>query len=173
MMIDAAVQLERAGADFLVVTSNTGSSFAHNVADRIPLPILSIADTTSKAARTAGAHRLGVLSTIRTCESGLFQKAGSGFDVEFLAPRPDIAAAIDRLIFDELITGRVTQSGVGTVLDAIDSFRDMGADGIALACTDLTHLVPSLKGRTSLPLFDTTVLHAEAAAEIALGLRTL
>jgi aspartate racemase len=167
LVIDGIARLERGGADFAVVTSNTGSSLAEAVADRLALPLLSITDTTCRFAREAGCQSLGLLSTMRTSETGIYQRAGDRAGIAVVSPSVAHAERVEALIFDELISGEVSETGLAAVRQVIDWFAGQGCDGVAFACTDLTHMVPGLTGSTSLPIFDSTILHAQAAADQA------
>lgn len=172
-IIDGAEALRRSGADFVVVTSNTGSSLAREVAQQISLPVLDITGSLYQAACERGVKRLGLLSTVRTCASGLFQADGKLHGVEVVAPSTAVADDIEDLIFSQLVHGEVTPAAFERVGRAIDWFAANGADAVAFACTDLTHLVGGLEHKTSLPVLDTTLLHARAAAQVALGLAKL
>jgi aspartate racemase len=166
---DGLMRLSDGGSDFVVVSSNTGSSLAEPVFGRLGLPVLRIADVTCRAIEQAGHRRIGLLSTVRTSDSGLYQNAAAPRSLEILPPSPDAAAAIESVIFDDLIYGRVTDGGLAVVREVIDWFAGRGADAVVFACTDLTHMDDRLTGSTSLPFFDSTLLHAKAAADVALG----
>jgi aspartate racemase len=169
LVVEGVERLHSAGADIAVVTSNTGSSLAEAVQDRLPMPLLSITDTTCRAAVDARCRRLGLLSTTRTSRSRTYHHAGERAGVEIVDPPAAVADDVEAVIFDELIGGKVSEAGVAVVRRAIDWFASQRCDGVAFACTDITHMVPVLNGTTPLAIFDSTILHAQAAADIALG----
>ena len=104
-----------------------------------------------------------------TNDYGIYHRAGKRHDVEIISPSSEIAGAMDSLIWDELVAGKATHKRLDIVCSAVDWFKAETADGVALACTDITHMVRTLEGTTALPLLDSTVLHGLAAADIAPG----
>jgi aspartate racemase len=166
---DAAIALKGGGADFLVITSNTGATLDATARWETGLPVVEIVETTLAELTATGCRRPGLLSTVRTYESGLYHRAAARCGMEVVAAPHDRVRAIEKLIFEELIFGRVTDSALAAVMAAIDYFVSRDADSIVLACTDLTHLTPRLREMSPLRIFDSTTLHAEAAAAVACG----
>lgn len=160
---DASIALKGAGADFLVVTSNTGSSLAQQARSATGLPILDIAAVTIDAIRARRLGKAGWLGTIRADRSGLYQTAAqpAGIDVVSLPER--LAVQINALILDEMIYANVTEHGLHLLHDAIGWFGEAGCDCVILGCTDFVHAADSLSA-ARLPVFDSTTLHARAAA---------
>lgn len=170
MLVEGAEGLHRSGADFLVLTANTGAAILASTGRSLALPMLDITDAAFAAAPAA--KRLGLLSTMATAQLGLYQRAGASRGIEVILPPPPLAAAVQQLIYGDLIAGRFHQAGADILLSAVAWFERNQADGVLLGCTDLTHLLP-LIGSPQLPLLDTTRLHAEAAARVALGIDKL
>ena len=166
---DAASALERGGADFLVITSNTGATLDAVARKETGLPVVDIVATTLAKLSAAGRRRPGLLSTVRTNESGVYHRAAAALGMEVVAAPHDRVRAIEKVIFEELIFGRVTDTAFQAVVAAIDYFVAHGADSIVLACTDLTHLATRLHEMSPLRVFDSTIIHAEAAAAVACG----
>jgi aspartate racemase len=163
----AANALTAAGAEFLVVTSNTGNTLTRLASVESRLPIVDIVWPTLTAVRNAHRKRAGLLSTRRTAESGIYQEAGRACGLEILAPTTPIGESLERLIFNELVHGKVTRAGIDTMVAAGEWFAEQGADALILGCTDMTHLAEQLAAKTTLFVADTTVIHASAAAQIA------
>jgi aspartate racemase len=166
---DAATALERGGADFLVITSNTGATLDATARRETGLPVIDIVATTLAELAAAGRRRPGLLSTVRTYESGVYHRAAAALGIELVAAPHDRVRAIEKVIFEELIFGRVTDTAFQAVRAAIDYFVIRGADSIVLACTDLTHVAARLHEMSPLRVFDSTTIHAEAAAAVACG----
>lgn len=164
---EAAVALKAAGADFLVVTSNTGSSLASEAVTQTALPALDIVQEGIAEVVRLGFKRAGLLSTIRTDTARGYHTAGQQHNIDILSPDRQTAQRIQQLIFDELIFGECSAAASQVALDAITSFSDQGADCVILGCTDFVHLLPAL-GQACLPLIDSTTLHARATARAAL-----
>jgi len=163
----AANSLRVAGAGFLVVTSNTGSTLTRLASVESGLPIVDIVEPTLTAVRNSHCKRAGLLSTRRTADSGIYQDAGRACGLEILAPIAPIGESLERLIFDELVYGEVTRAGIDTMVAAGEWFADQGADALILGCTDMTHLAVQLAANTTLFVADTTAIHATAAAQVA------
>jgi aspartate racemase len=161
----AAVGLRRAGAQALVLATNT----MHKLADRIEsdggLPLLHIADATGAALRAAGVRRAALLGTRFTMEDDgivgarLRQRHGLQIDV----PPPADRATMHRVIYDELCRGVVADGSRAAVVSIIDRQRLAGAEAVILGCTEITLLIDA--ACSPLPVFDTTALHAAAAVD--------
>jgi aspartate racemase len=164
---EAAIALKAAGADFLVVTSNTGSSLASDAVIQTELPVLDIVETGIAEIIRLGFKRPGLLSTIRTDKSRGYHIAGQQHGIDILSPDTQTAQRMQQLIFDELIFGVPSVAARQVVLDAIALFSNQGADCVILGCTDFVHLLPALE-HSALPLIDSTTLHARGVAQSAL-----
>jgi aspartate racemase len=167
--ISAAAQtLRAAGADFLVITSNTGSTLAGPAKAQTQLPILDIVAVALAEVRRLGFSRAGLLSTIRTDRTRSYQLAAEQHGVSVLSPSRPLADRIERLIFEELIAGKSSEAAFQAIRDAASAFAAEGAECVILGCTDFVHLNDGSLSNAALPLIDTTVLHAQAAARAAL-----
>ena len=165
---NAAQSLKAAGADFLVVTSNTGATLAGPAKAQTELPILDIVAVALAEVRRLGFSRAGLLSTIRTDHARSYQLAAEKRGVSVLSPSRSLAERIERLIFEELIAGKTSKAAFQAIRDAASAFAAEGAECVILGCTDFVHLNDGSLSNAALPLIDTTVLHAQAAARAAL-----
>lgn len=167
-MIGAARRLERGGADFLVICTNTMHRMAEQVQAAIGLPLLHIADPTAQRIKAAGLRKVGLLGTAFTMEQDFYKgRLAVRHGLEVLVPRDDDRALVHRVIYEELVQGRVESSSRQAYRDVIGRLVERGAEAVILGCTEIMLLVKS--GDSAVPLFDTTTLHAEAAVDLALG----
>jgi aspartate racemase len=165
----AARSLKAAGADFLVVTSNTGATLTGPARAETQLPVLDIVAVAVAEIRRLGFRSAGLLSTIRTDQARGYQIAAEKHGVRVLSPSRATADRIERVIFEELIAGKTSAAAFQTVRDAVSAFAAQGAECTILGCTDFVHLNNGSLSDATLPLIDTTVLHAQAAARAALA----
>jgi aspartate racemase len=165
----AVASLQGAGADFALLCANTGYALLGHTREQVGLPVLDIAAPVCKAIKAANCSVPGLLSTLKTHESGVYQARAAEHGLQILQPSRELSEAMQALILDELVGGRISEAGLQKVRDAVASFRRAGADCVILGCTDLTHLVEPLSaaGGVELPLFDSTYLHAQAAVDLA------
>lgn len=162
----AAMTTERAGAAFVMITAMTGHAVADAVADAISVPLLHAADVLARNATANGIGRLGLLGTSTTLTGSFLTSKLVASDVKPVIPETDQRGRIDRIIFEELTHGTVTETARREVLAIVKSLKDNGADAIALACTELPMLFPEGSGA---PVFiDLIDLHVEAAVDWAL-----
>lgn len=166
LLVVSAREAIAAGAGFIVVTSNTGSTFADALAQQCGVPVLGIVDPVIQAAKAGGYRKLGLISTLHTAHSGMYGDAGRAKDIEFFNPPPAMGEMVNELIVTDIALGRPSLAARNQIRGVIDHFRDAGADAVAFACTDLV-LLDLQPGETALPVFDSTVLHARAAAAVA------
>jgi aspartate racemase len=164
----AAQSLKAAGADFLVITSNTGATLAGAAKLQTTLPFLDIVTVALAEVRRLGFKRAGLLSTVRTDKARNYHLAAENIAVSLLSPSPTLADRVERLIFSELIAGRPSRAAFQLIRDAASAFAAQGAECVILGCTDFVHLNDGSLADAALPLIDTTVLHAQAAARAAL-----
>ena len=168
MLAEASISLKKAGADFLVICTNTMHKVADIVAEKTDLPMLNILDVTGDAIRKLGLHRVGLLGTRFVVEEPFYQnRLRRRFGIEVLVPGEDDMASVHQIIYDELCRGVVKDSSRQTCIDIISRLVNRGAEGIILGCTELPLLIrPEDVG---VPLFNTTRLHSEAAVDLALA----
>lgn len=168
LMIDAARRLERGGADFVVICTNTMHRMADQVQAAIGMPLLHIADPTAERIRAAGLGRVGLLGTAFTMEQDFYkgrlvQKHG----LEVLVPDVADRATVHRVIYDELVQGRIEEASREAYRGVIARLVERGAEAVILGCTEIMLLVRPED--SPVPLYDTTAIHAEAAVELALS----
>lgn len=167
MMTEAAQRLERGGADFIVICTNTMHKVVPQMREVLSVPVLHIAEVTAEVLRKAGICTAGLLGTRFTMQEGFYTDVLQAAGVRVLLPDADERTMIDRVIFDELCHGIVSGSSKAAFLDVIAHLAARGAEGIVLGCTELGLLVQ--QADTSVPLFDTALIHAEAAARAAMA----
>jgi aspartate racemase len=167
LLASAARRLELAGAEVLVLCTNTMHKVADAVADAIGIPFLHLADTTARAAARAGLSTLGLLGTAFTMEQDFYRDrlAGHGFTV--LTPDAGDRAEVHRIIYDELCLGIVRDESRKIYREVIDRLAGRGADGVVLGCTEIELLVSA--DDSPVAVLPTTRLHVEAAIDWALG----
>lgn len=167
-MIDAAKAVERAGADFIVICTNTMHMMAEQVRAAVRIPLLHIADATADAIRAAGLGKVGLLATRFTMEQDFYKgRLGEKHGLDVLVPDEADRKVVHDVIYNELCAGRINDESRRQYRAIIRRLADAGAEGIILGCTEIGLLVKPED--SPVPLFDTTPIHAEAAAEFALA----
>lgn len=168
ILAKAAMALEQAGADFLLICTNTMHKVADAVGKTTGLPILHIVDATGSAIREQGLRNVGLLGTRFVMEEQFYRdRLKKRFDIDLVVPVEDEQATVHRIIYDELCRGKIRDSSRQSCLDIIEKLIERGAEGIVLGCTELPLLIRP--GDVQVPVFDTMRLHAEAAVELALS----
>ncbi|AWI81130.1 aspartate racemase [Parazoarcus communis] len=168
LMADAARSLELAGADFIVLCTNTMHKVAHAIQSAVAIPMLHIADPTAAAIKRAGFSRVGLLGTRFTMEQDFYRhRLEEQHGIEVLVPNDADRADVHRIIYDELCLGTVLPASRTLYCDIITRLVDRGAEAIILGCTEISLLIRA--SDVKIPLFDTTAIHACHAAELALG----
>ena len=163
---DVAERLERAGADFVLICTNTLHKVANEVQARIHVPLVHIAEAAADALLAQGIRRVALLGTKYTMTQDFYRAKLTGRGIEVLIPEEDDIELINRVIFEELCLGIVKPESKAAYLRVIQSLSARGAQGVLLGCTELGLIVS--QEDVLLPLFDTTVIHAKKAAELAL-----
>ncbi|KDM68747.1 putative aspartate/glutamate racemase [Acidiphilium sp. JA12-A1] len=166
-MIDAARRLETGGADMLLICTNTMHRMAEAVQNAVSVPLLHIADPTAQRIRKAGLKRIGLLGTAFTMEHDFYKgrlRDVHGLDV--VVPDEHDRAVVHRIIYDELVAGKVVSASRDAYRQIIARLVADGAEAVILGCTEIMLLVKPED--SPVPLFDTTALHAEAAIAMAL-----
>ena len=160
--------LQAGGADFLMIGTNTMHKVAPAIEAATNIPLLHIADPTAAAIRRAGLSRVGLLGTRFTMEQAFYRgRLAERHGIEVLVPEPDDRDRVHRVIYEELCLGRVEDASRAAYREVMRRLVERGAQGIVLGCTEISLLVAAQDA--SVPLFDTTAIHAGAAVEIALG----
>ena len=169
LLADAARKLEAAGAEGLVICTNTMHRMADEVQAAVSIPLIHIADATAIAVKRAGVARPALLATRFTMEQDFYK--GRLAERHGLQPVvPDTAGRdmVHRVIYDELCQGIVSETSKTAYIAEVDRLRrDNGIDGVIMGCTEITMLIGA--DDFDIPVFDTTRIHAEAAIEFALG----
>ncbi|SDB20951.1 aspartate/glutamate racemase family protein [Belnapia rosea] len=167
LMVEAAQRLERSGADFLVICTNTMHRMADEVQAAVGIPLLHIADPTAERIRAAGMRRVGLLGTAFTMEQEFYRgRLRDRHGLEVLVPGDEDRALVHRVIYDELVQGRVEPASRQAHKEVIAHLVERGAEAVILGCTEIMLLVRPED--SPVPLYDTTVIHAEAAVDLAL-----
>jgi aspartate racemase len=164
---DAAQRLERAGADMVLLCTNTMHKVAPAIQAAIAIPLLHIADPTAAAIVERGFRTVGLLGTRFTMEQDFYKgRLTQQHGLAVLVPPPEDQAVVHRIIYDELCLGRMLPESRRAYQAVIERLALAGAEAIILGCTEIGLLVQQEHSRV--PLFDTTLLHAQAAAQLAI-----
>ena len=167
IMAQSAQRLERGGADFVVLCTNTMHKLASYIEQAVRIPLLHIADPTAEAIQAAGIKRIGLLGTGFTMEQPFYRdRLIEKFGLDVLIPEADERAIIHRVIYEELVLGIVKNESRDAYKRVINHLVKRGAQGIILGCTEIMLLISA--DDCPVPSFDTTTLHAVAAADYAL-----
>ncbi len=162
-----AVRLEDAGAELLIIATNTMHKLAPVVEARVGIPILHIADAVAKECKRQGLSRLGLLGTRFTMEEGFYRdRLNSKHGLEVIVPDEEGRRMVDGIIYRKLCRGIIESSSRDAVAEVIEDLVDRGAEGIILGCTELPLLIKS--EHISVPRLDTTSIHVRTAVEKAL-----
>ena len=167
-MREAAIRLERGGADFVVLCTNTMHRLADAIASAVGIPLLHIADPTADRIKAAGLQRIGLLGTAFTMEQDFYKgrlQQRHGLDV--IVPEAEDRRVVHEIIYKELVLGRIEPASRQAYRDVIARLIERGAQGIILGCTEIMLLVKDED--SAVPLFDTTTIHAVAAVDRALA----
>ena len=164
LMIDAAQRLERGGADFFLICTNTMHRMADQVQAAVGIPLLHIADPTAERIKVRGIRRVGLLGTAFTMEQDFYKgRLQSRFGLDVLVPETEDRATVHRIIYEELVQGRVEPESRDAYRQVIARLIERGAEAVILGCTEIMLLVKPED--SAVPLFDTTGIHAQAAVE--------
>lgn len=166
-MINAVHRLERGGADFLVICTNTMHRMAKEIEANTHIPLLHIADATAEAIRTKGLVNVGLLGTRFTMEGDFYRgRLEKDHGLNILIPDQPGREIVHHIIYDELVLGEIRDSSRKAYVQIIAELQARGADGVILGCTEIPLLVKQTD--VAIPIFDTTTIHAEAAVDWAL-----
>lgn len=168
ILANAARSLETAGAAFLVLCTNTMHRVASSIENAVAIPLFHIADPTAAEIKRAGHSTVGLLGTRFTMEQAFYRdRLSERHGLRVIVPDSDDRATIHRIIYEELCLGVVTPDSRGEYRRIIKNLASQGAEAIILGCTEISLLVSQQD--SEIPLFDTTAIHARAAAEEALA----
>lgn len=167
ILIDSALHLQAAGADFVVLCTNTMHKMAEDIQKRITIPFLHIADATALKVKSAGISTIGLLGTRFTMEEDFYKgRLANNYGLNVLIPEDRDRQIIHHVIYEELVRGIIRPESKREFIGIIESLVAAGAEGVILGCTEIGLLVKD--GDCQVPFFDTTRIHAEAAVDAAL-----
>lgn len=168
LMVAAAQSLERAGADFIVLCTNTMHKLADEIEANIQVPFLHIADATAEKIQSSGIQKIGLLGTRFTMEQDFYRgRLVDKHGLEVLIPNDDEREVVHRVIYQELCLGIINPESRKQYIEIMNSLVESGAEGIILGCTEIELLIHT--GDVTVGLFPTTRIHAEAAVEKAIN----
>ena len=163
----AALSLENAGADFLMIGTNTMHKVAPEIEEAINIPLLHIADATASVLTQDNIQRVGLLGTRFTMEQAFYRERLEAAGIEVVTPDAPQRAEVHRVIYEELCQGEIQAPSREAYLAVINSLAEQGAQAVILGCTEIGLLIG--QADTTVPLYDTTAIHATQAVEQALG----
>jgi len=167
-MTDAAIRLERGGADFVLICSNTMHRMADAVVRAIHIPLIHIADPTGMKVKAAGLRRVGLIGTAFTMEQDFYKgRLNDLFGLEVVVPQPEDRRIVHDIIYKELVAGEALAKSRTAYREVIARLVAQGAQAIILGCTEIMLLISAED--SAVPLFDTTTIHAMAAVDRALA----
>lgn len=167
ILSDAAVRLQGAGADFLLICTNTMHLVAPQIEDVIKIPLVHIADATATTIKGHNIQSVGLLGTKFTMEKDFYKgRLANKYGLNVIVPNADDRAIVHEVIYEELCLGKIHSNSRDQYLRIIADLHQKGAEAVILGCTEISLLVQP--EHVSIPLFDTTQLHAESAVMEAL-----
>jgi len=167
LMINAAQKLEKAGADCVVICTNTMHKMAPEVESNISIPLIHIVDVTAEEIKKKGQKKVGLLGTRFTMEQEFYKgRLIHKHGIDVIIPDEEQRKIVHNILYDELVQGKINESSKNRFKDIIESLESRGAEGIILGCTEIPLLVKQKD--YDIPLYDTTTIHARAAVEWAL-----
>lgn len=166
VLSDAAQRLERAGADFIVICTNTMHKVAPEIRKHISIPLLHIAEVTADKLKAHKIETVGLLGTKYTMTQEFYKDVLVDAGIKVLTPDGAAIETINSIIFNELCLGTIRESSKRVFLRAIDWLKSRGAQGVILGCTEIGLLIQS--GDVDIPVFDTALIHAKEAAKAAM-----
>ncbi|UYO30744.1 aspartate/glutamate racemase family protein [Bacillus halotolerans] len=165
---EVARSLEKAGADFIVICTNTMHKVLGYIQEMITIPILHIADATAEQIIRQDIRSVGLLGTKYTMEQDFYKSRIASHDINVIVPDDDERELINNIIYQELCLGEIKQSSKNVYKKIINNLVDRGAEGIILGCTEIGLLVKVEDSKV--PLFDTTLIHAQKAVNKSLSI---
>lgn len=163
ILIEAANALENAGADFIVICTNTLHKLVPEIESKINIPILHIAESTADKIIEKSIKKVGLLGTKPTMTHDFYKNILNERGIEVVVPTSKDIEIVDKVIFDELCHGVVKEGSKNEYLKIIENLQENGAEGVILGCTEIDMLIK--ESDVSIPVFDTTLIHATVAVE--------
>jgi aspartate racemase len=168
----SARQVQAAGADFLLIATNTMHKVYPQIQAALEIPVVHIADATAHKIREAGLERIGLLGTIYTMQQDFYKgRLQEQYGLDIIVPGESDQRQVDQVIFEELVLGIIREESREMFSQVIQGLIGMGAQGIILGCTEIPLIVNPED--FDVPIFDTTYIHAETAVDIALNAKEL
>jgi len=158
--------LEKAGADFVVIATNTMHKVVDEIQRAINIPVLNLLDVVAESLLEKGITKTGLLGTRYTMEDGFYAAGLAKHGIDVVVPETKDRDLVHRVIYDELIKGVILPSSKEEFRRIVNDLQQNGAQGVVLGCTEIPMLLGD--GDVTIPVFDTTQLHAEAALRFAL-----
>ncbi|HCM84527.1 MULTISPECIES: aspartate/glutamate racemase family protein [Enterococcus] len=162
-----ALQLEQAGADFLVICTNTMHKVAPQIADYLSIPILHIADATIAELQEKDIKKVALLGTKYTMTQDFYKQKIIESEIEVWIPTEEDIETVNQIIFDELCHGKILSESKAKFIAVIEQVVKAGAEGVILGCTEIGLLIQQMD--VTIPVFDTTEIHSQKAVEQALA----
>ena len=167
LMEQAAQQLERAGAEMILLCTNTIHLVSQYISENISIPFIHIASTTGESIKEKGLKKVALLGTKFTMEKDFYTKTLiNDFELEILVPDANGKQVVHDIIYDELVKGIFTEASKQEIIKVIKELQHQGAEGVILGCTELPILIS--ESDVAIPLFDTGKIHAYKAIELSL-----
>jgi len=168
-LAETGQRLAAAGAEVLLIATNTMHIVFHQVQDAVDVPMISLLDAVAQAILAEGLDTVGLLGTRFTLEHPFYAEALAAHGIDVLVPEAEDRAYVNRVIYDELVAGQIRAESRAAFLDIIGRLADRGARGVILGCTEIPLLVAQADAdHYGVRLFDTTTIHAEAALNYAI-----
>ncbi|MEG0367810.1 MAG: aspartate/glutamate racemase family protein [Coprobacillus sp.] len=166
ILAQAACQLEQAGADFIVICTNTMHKVAPQISQKIHVPLLHIAEAVGHELKKHNINKVALLGTKYTMTQDFYKKKIVDMGIDILIPEEQDIELINQIIFNELCLGKILDNSRQEYVRIIEDLKHKGAQAVILGCTEIGLLIK--QEDTSLPVFDTTIIHASYAANKAL-----
>lgn len=168
LLANSARQIEAAGADCLLICTNTMHMVADQVQSSVSIPLLHIADATGQKLVKDGIQKVALLGTAFTMQNLFYkQRINDKFGIEVITPDASEQGIVHKVIYDELCLGKIEDSSRQAYTGIVDNLKKAGAEAVILGCTEIGLLLKP--GDTALPLYDTALIHAHAAVEFAVA----
>jgi len=166
-MVNAILSLSAAGADFVVIATNTMHIIFDEVQKKSPIPLISIIEATAEAIKKEGMDTVGLLGTRFTMEKEFYKKVLANYGIKTLVPEKEDRIYVDNVVFENLCRGIIKPDSQKKFLRIIDDLVRRGAQGIVLGCSEIPLLIN--QQHTSVKLFDTATIHADKALKLAIN----
>lgn len=166
ILSEAAINLEKAGADFIVICTNTMHKVAPQIQSKINIPIIHIAETTAHELKENSIKKVALLGTKYTMTQDFYKSKIKEAGIEVIVPDEKDIETVNNIIYNELCLGNILQTSKEKYIEIIEKLSKKGAEGVILGCTEIGLLINQKD--TSLPVFDTTKIHAEKAALLSI-----